>query len=43
VEADVIVSLEQFVQAMIGGATVWFGGKLFGGGDKAKKVYKYHR
>ncbi|KAK4685064.1 hypothetical protein P7C73_g5097, partial [Tremellales sp. Uapishka_1] len=31
------------VQALIGGASVWFGGKLFGGESKARKVYKYHR
>ncbi len=28
---------------MIGGAQVWFGGKVFGGPENAKKVYKYHR
>ncbi|ORY35367.1 hypothetical protein BCR39DRAFT_3781 [Naematelia encephala] len=31
------------LQALIGGASVWFGGKAFGGASKAKKVYKYHR
>ncbi|KAL7420796.1 hypothetical protein Q5752_004749 [Cryptotrichosporon argae] len=31
------------VQAGIGAASVWCGGKAFGGGDKAKRVYKYHR
>ena len=30
-------------QGMIGAGSVWFGGKAFGGGDKAKRVYKYHR
>ncbi|CAD6567819.1 MAG: hypothetical protein TREMPRED_004020 [Tremellales sp. Tagirdzhanova-0007] len=31
------------IQVMIGAATVWFGGKAFGGQENAKKVYKYHR
>ncbi|WRT68236.1 uncharacterized protein IL334_005212 [Kwoniella shivajii] len=30
-------------QATIGAATVWYGGKAFGGPNNAKKVYKYHR
>lgn len=30
-------------QAAIGAASVWAGGKAFGGVDKAKKVYKWHR
>jgi len=30
-------------QVFIGGGSVWFGGKLFGGGMKAKAVWKYHR
>ncbi len=31
------------VQALVGAASVWFGGKAFGGEARAKKVYKYHR
>jgi len=31
------------LQVSIGAASVWFGGALFGGGAKAKAVYKYHR
>lgn len=31
------------VQGLVGGLSVWFGGKAFGGEVKAKKVYKYHR
>ncbi|WWC63132.1 uncharacterized protein I303_105732 [Kwoniella dejecticola CBS 10117] len=30
-------------QASIGAASVWFDGKLFGGKESAKRVYKYHR
>ncbi|EIM90210.1 uncharacterized protein STEHIDRAFT_137702 [Stereum hirsutum FP-91666 SS1] len=30
-------------QFSIGAASVWFDGKLFGGGMRAKLVYKYHR
>lgn len=31
------------LQAFLGGGSVWFGGRLFGGGVKAKSVWKYHR
>jgi hypothetical protein len=31
------------LQVSIGAGSVWFGGAIFGGGDKAKLVYKYHR
>ncbi|KAG8959856.1 hypothetical protein FRC03_007400 [Tulasnella sp. 419] len=31
------------LQALVGAGSLWFGGKLFGGGDKATRVYKYHR
>ncbi|KAL1408795.1 hypothetical protein Q8F55_005609 [Vanrija albida] len=31
------------VQALVGGLSVWSGGAAFGGGAKAKAVYKYHR
>nr|GAT59571.1 predicted protein [Mycena chlorophos] len=31
------------VQLLVGGASVWFGGAAFGGGMKAKSVWKYHR
>ncbi|CCM03861.1 uncharacterized protein FIBRA_06011 [Fibroporia radiculosa] len=30
-------------QAFIGGGSVWFGGRLFGGNPQAKLVWKYHR
>ena len=30
-------------QIAIGAGSVWFGGALFGGGEKAKRIYKYHR
>ena len=30
-------------QAFLGGGSVWSGGSLFGGGMKAKAVWKYHR
>ncbi|KAF5324544.1 hypothetical protein D9611_004490 [Ephemerocybe angulata] len=32
-----------FFQVFIGIGSVWFGGRLFGGGMKAKAVWKYHR
>ncbi|KAK7023900.1 cytochrome b561 domain-containing protein [Favolaschia claudopus] len=32
-----------FVQVVLGGGSVWFGGAAFGGGYKAKAVWKYHR
>jgi cytochrome b-561 domain containing protein 2 len=31
------------IQICIGGASVWFNGKAFGGGPKAKAIWKYHR
>jgi hypothetical protein len=31
------------VQALMGGLSVWWGGRAFGGGAKAKRVYKWHR
>jgi len=31
------------VQILLGGFSVWFGGRAFGGGMKAKGVWKYHR
>ncbi|PCH38684.1 hypothetical protein WOLCODRAFT_136393 [Wolfiporia cocos MD-104 SS10] len=31
------------VQVLIGGGSVWFDGRLFGGNPKAKIVWKYHR
>lgn len=30
-------------QVLLGGGSVWFGGKAFGGGMKAKLLWKYHR
>lgn len=30
-------------QVFVGAGSVWFDGKLFGGGMKAKAVWKYHR
>ncbi|KAH7910177.1 hypothetical protein BJ138DRAFT_1153519 [Hygrophoropsis aurantiaca] len=31
------------VQALFGGASVWYGGAILGGGAKAKALWKYHR
>jgi len=31
------------LQVLVGGGSVWFRGRAFGGGDKAKAIYKYHR
>jgi cytochrome b-561 domain-containing protein 2 len=31
------------VQFLLGAGSVWFGGVAFGGGQKAKLVWKYHR
>ncbi|KAG8987474.1 hypothetical protein FRB93_004501 [Tulasnella sp. JGI-2019a] len=31
------------IQVLIGGGSVWFGGRVFGGEDRAKAIYKYHR
>ncbi|KAI0361933.1 hypothetical protein OH77DRAFT_4834 [Trametes cingulata] len=31
------------VQIILGGGSVWFGGRLFGGNPRAKLVWKYHR
>jgi hypothetical protein len=30
-------------QVILGGGSVWYGGAAFGGGMKAKKLWKYHR
>lgn len=30
-------------QVALGGGSVWFGGAAFGGGMKAKALWKYHR
>ena len=30
-------------QVFVGVGSVWFDGRLFGGGMKAKAVWKYHR
>jgi hypothetical protein len=35
--------LWMLVQAFVGAASVWGGGRLLGGGMKAKGFYKYHR
>ncbi|KAJ7632228.1 hypothetical protein FB45DRAFT_911852 [Roridomyces roridus] len=32
-----------FGQVILGGGSVWFGGAAFGGGSKAKALWKYHR
>jgi len=32
-----------FFQVLVGGGSVWFDGAAFGGGAKAKAVWKYHR
>ncbi|TDL19878.1 hypothetical protein BD410DRAFT_751529 [Rickenella mellea] len=31
------------IQILLGGLSIWFGGSAFGGGMKAKRVWKYHR
>jgi len=31
------------IQVFVGIGSVWFDGKLFGGGMKAKAIWKYHR
>ncbi|KAI8998786.1 hypothetical protein BD414DRAFT_133868 [Trametes punicea] len=31
------------VQIILGGGSVWFGGRLFGGNPRAKLLWKYHR
>lgn len=31
------------IQILLGGLSVWFGGRAFGGGAKAKTVWRYHR
>ncbi|KAJ7470335.1 hypothetical protein FB451DRAFT_1474087 [Mycena latifolia] len=31
------------IQVLLGGGSVWFGGAAFGGGMKAKAIWKYHR
>jgi len=31
------------IQIFLGAGSVWNGGSLFGGGTKAKAVWKYHR
>jgi len=31
------------IQIGLGGSSVWFGGAVFGGGAKAKALWKYHR
>ncbi|KAJ7349272.1 hypothetical protein DFH08DRAFT_959436 [Mycena albidolilacea] len=32
-----------FIQVLLGGGSVWFGGAAFGGGSRAKAIWKYHR
>ncbi|KIO30181.1 hypothetical protein M407DRAFT_20649 [Tulasnella calospora MUT 4182] len=31
------------IQAFVGAGSLWFNGAVFGGGERAKAVYKYHR
>jgi len=31
------------IQVLVGGSSVWFGGRVLGGGAKAKAIWKYHR
>ena len=38
-----LASIWILLQAFVGAGSVWFDGKLFGGGMKAKGVWKYHR
>ena len=39
----IIATVMAVVQVLIGGGSVWSGGKYFGGGARAKSVWKYHR
>ncbi|KAF9792477.1 hypothetical protein BJ322DRAFT_1102980 [Thelephora terrestris] len=47
VSAHAKLGLSSFVwilfQVIVGVGSVWFDGKLFGGGTKAKSIWKYHR
>ncbi|KAH8108155.1 hypothetical protein BXZ70DRAFT_914431 [Cristinia sonorae] len=38
----IVVALSVF-QVLLGGGSVWFNGRAFGGNPKAKQVWKYHR
>lgn len=38
-----VAVLWAWVQAVVGAASVWFDGKLLGGGAKAKAMWKWHR
>lgn len=31
------------LQVIVGAGSVWYGGRMFGGGAKAKRLWKYHR
>lgn len=39
----IITLIFMVLQIALGGGSVWFNGKLFGGNPKAKNVWKYHR
>jgi cytochrome b-561 domain containing protein 2 len=34
---------DKFIQIFLGAGSVWGNGRLFGGGMKAKSIWKYHR
>jgi len=42
-ELGLLAFLWILFQVFVGAGSVWFGGKLFGGGMKAKAIWKYHR
>ncbi|KIY65205.1 hypothetical protein CYLTODRAFT_424556 [Cylindrobasidium torrendii FP15055 ss-10] len=42
-QLGLLCTLWLVVQVLVGGASVWGGGVAFGGGMKAKKVWRYHR
>jgi len=39
----IIAIVWMFIQMALGAGSVWFGGAAFGGGAKAKAIWKYHR
>ncbi|KAF8522158.1 hypothetical protein BU17DRAFT_75241 [Hysterangium stoloniferum] len=39
----IIAIVWMLIQMFLGAASVWYGGALFGGGAKAKSIWKYHR
>ncbi|THH32984.1 hypothetical protein EUX98_g1177 [Antrodiella citrinella] len=39
----ITVMILSILQVLLGGGSVWFGGRAFGGNPRAKLVWKYHR